>query len=130
MVKLHFILYVSDQAQSTSFYSQVLAQPPTLYVPGMTEFILSDNCVLGLMPEVGIKRLLGERLPDPASGAGIPRAELYLVVDNPQAYHRRALELGAIELSGFALRDWGDWVAYSLDHDGHVLAFASPNSYQ
>jgi catechol 2,3-dioxygenase-like lactoylglutathione lyase family enzyme len=128
MFKTLFILYVSDQSQSTDFYSQVLAQPPTLHVPGMTEFTLSSDCVLGLMPETGIKRLLGEKLPNPSSGAGIPRAELYLVVDNPQEYHRRALDLGATELSGLALRDWGDRVAYSLDPDGHVLAFAQAYS--
>lgn len=44
----------------------------------MTEFRLSDDHVLRLMPEAGIKRLLGERLPDPASStiligeSGIP----------------------------------------------------------
>ncbi len=128
MFKIHFILYVSDQSQSTDFYAQVLAQPPTLCVPGMTEFTLSAKCVLGLMPETGIKRLLGEKLPDPSGGAGIPRAELYLVVDDPQEYHRRALDLGATELSGLELRDWGDRVAYSLDPDGHVLAFAQVHS--
>jgi catechol 2,3-dioxygenase-like lactoylglutathione lyase family enzyme len=123
-VKTHFILYVKDQARSTEFYSKVLAQPPSLDVPGMTEFTLSENCVLGLMPETGIKRLLGERLPDPARAAGIPRAEVYLYVESPREYHRRAGEAGAVELSGWEDRDWGDRAAYSLDLDGHVLAFA------
>lgn len=53
----------------------MLACAPSLNVPGMTGFTLSANCVLGLMPEAGIKRLLGERLPDPAQATGIPRAE-------------------------------------------------------
>jgi predicted enzyme related to lactoylglutathione lyase len=122
--KAHFILYVADQEHSTRFYSTVFAQLPTLHVPGMTEFTLSENCILGLMPAAGIKRLLGEPLPHPAQAAGIPRCELYLIVDDASAYHQRALDEGAAELSGFALRDWGDWVAYSLDPDGHVLAFA------
>lgn len=90
----------------------------------MTEFSLSDTCVLGLMPEAGIKRLLGSQLPDPAVANGTPRAELYLRVDNPQAFHQRALEMGARELSGLEKRNWGDLAAYSLDPDGHVLAFA------
>lgn len=118
------VLYVEDQAKSTEFYSKVLGQQPTLNVPGMTEFALTDGCSLGLMPAVGIKRLLGDALPDPAGADGIPRAELYLVVDDAQAYHGRAIALGARELSGLERRAWGDRVAYSLDRDGHVLAFA------
>ena len=64
-LKINIILYVADQQVSTGFYQAVLARQPDLNVPGMTEFRLSETCVLGLMPEAGIKRLLGERLPDP-----------------------------------------------------------------
>lgn len=124
MTTAHFILYVSDQARSTEFYRRVLDCPPALNVPGMTEFALTDQCILGLMPEASIKRLLGERLPDPAAGHGLPRAELYLLVPRPQDYHRRAIEFGATELSGLEIRDWGHRAAYSLDPNGHVLAFA------
>ncbi len=124
IAKTHIILYVKDQMRSADFYAQVLACQPSLNVPGMTEFILSETCVLGLMPEAGIKRLLGDALPDPARAAGIPRAELYLRVTDPAAYHRRAIEAGATELSELQDRDWGDRAAYSLDPDGHVLAFA------
>ena len=126
MTKAHFILYVQNQVASTTFYAQVLGYEPSLQVPGMTEFTLSPDCILGLMPQTGIHRLLGPRLPDPAAGAGIPRAELYLLVEQPQVYHQRALDSGATELSGLAARDWGHRVAYSLDLDGHVLAFAEP----
>ena len=50
----HFILYVADQARSTSFYSAVLAFTPRLNVPGMTAFALpGGGGVLGLMPEAG-----------------------------------------------------------------------------
>jgi len=124
ITKTHLILYVQDQTRSAEFYSRVFHCEPTLNVPGMTEFTLSASCVLGLMPEAGIKRLLGDRLPDPARGSGIPRAEIYLRVTNPRDYHRRAIEAGATELSELKDRDWGDRVAYSLDLDGHVLAFA------
>ncbi|RJP55771.1 MAG: glyoxalase [Anaerolineaceae bacterium] len=124
MITTHLILYVQDQTRSAEFYSRVFDCEPTLNVPGMTEFPLSETCVLGLMPEAGIKRLLGDRLPDPASANGIPRAELYLRVTNPPEYHRRALDAGATELSELKDRDWGDRAAYSLDPDGHVLAFA------
>lgn len=124
IAKTHIILYVKDQARSTEFYSRVLNCAPSLNVPGMTEFAFSETCVLGLMPEAGIKRLLGGRLPDPSQAAGVPRAEIYLRVTNPLEYHRRAITAGGIELSELKDRDWGDRVAYSLDPDGHVLAFA------
>ena len=124
MKKAHFILYVEDQTKSTQFYSAVLACVPILHVPGMTEFSLFDGSILGLMPVSGIKRLLGNVLPDPAEASGIPRSELYLVVENASAFHERALDHGATELSPLEERDWGHRVAYSLDPDGHVLAFA------
>ena len=128
MIRSHFILYVRDQTRSADFYSAVLAMQPTLDVPGMTEFTLAENVVLGLMPESGVARLFGSALPDPASGQGVARAELYLLVREPQLYHRRALAAGATQLSTLQLRDWGDTAAYSLDPDGHVLAFASPHA--
>jgi uncharacterized protein len=123
----HFILYVRDQAASRDFYAKVLDRRPTLDVPGMTELELTGGAVLGLMPEAGITRLLGDavepsRLRDPG------RAELYLVVDDPAAHHARALACGARELSPLGARDWGHVVAYSLDADGYVLAFAAPMS--
>jgi len=122
-VRAHLILYVRDQAAAARFYREALTMEPRLDVPGMTEFEIG-GAVLGLMPEAGIQRLLGDRLPDPAAGRGIPRAELYLVVEDPQAYHARCLAAGARDLGGLELRDWGDDVAYALDPDGHVLAFA------
>ncbi len=123
-MKPHFIFYVSDQEASARFYKKVLAQKPALDVPGMTEFELGNGSVLGLMPSSGIKKLLGDRLPDPSAAQGIPRAELYLVVDNPEEYHARALQAGAVELDSMRVRDWGHATAYSMDADGHVLVFA------
>jgi catechol 2,3-dioxygenase-like lactoylglutathione lyase family enzyme len=123
-MRANFILYVSDQNASTRFYGEVLMLRPSLDVPGMTEFRLNAGTALGLMPVAGIRRLLGDKLRDPDDARGVPRAEIYLFVDDPQSFHMRALEHGANELSPLALRDWGDEVAYSVDRDGHVLAFA------
>jgi hypothetical protein len=80
--------------------------------------------VLGLMPETGIRSFLRLALPDPAVGRGIPRAELYLVVDDTAAYHARAREAGAAELSQLARRSWGTMWLPVLILDGHVVAFA------
>lgn len=123
-MKSHFILYVSDQRKSSVFYQNVLDQEPTLDVDGMTEFTLNDGAVLGLMPEAGIKRLLGEIIKDPKDGRGVPRAELYLLVDEPQSYYERALANGARALSPLKKRTWGDLASYCEDPDGHILAFA------
>lgn len=120
----HFILYVADQARSRDFYSAVLNAAPRLDVPGMTEFDLPGGAVLGLMPEAGIRRLLGEALPDPGGGPGVPRAELYLLLGDPEAAHARALAAGARVLSPMQPRAWGDRAAYALDPDSHVLACA------
>ncbi len=120
----HFILYVRDQAKSAAFWGAVLEREPRLDVPGMTEFDLAAGAVLGLMPEAGIKRLLGAALPDPAAANGVPRCELYLLVDDPASMHGRALRSGALELSALAMRSWGHEVAYALDLDGNVVAFA------
>ncbi|MBL8742786.1 MAG: VOC family protein [Myxococcales bacterium] len=121
--RVHTILYVRDQRASAHFYSAVLGIEPSLDVPGMTELGLPGDHVLGLMPETGAARLLGD-VPDPASANGVPRAELYFIVDDPAAYHARALAAGAREVSPLAARDWGHDASYALDPDGHVIAFA------
>lgn len=122
--RVHLVFYVRDQQASEAFYRALLGCEPVLSVPGMSEFELGDGCVLGLMPERGIARLLGSALRDPAEANGIPRAELYLVAPQARELQRRAIAAGARELSPFAARDWGHEVAYVADPDGHVLAFA------
>lgn len=122
---VHTILYVADQKKSTDFYSFVLGMTPTLDVPGMTEFKLSDKHILGLMPENGIKRLLGDKLPDPSQANGVLRAEVYFRVEDPELFFQRAMERGTKELSSIQPRDWGDRSGYVLDLDGHVLVFAA-----
>ena len=119
-----FILYVSDQDKSKAFYQNILQINPGLDVPGMTEFELSTNTKLGLMPETGIAKILQSKVPQPASGNGIPRCEIYLLVDNVQPYIQRSIENGAKLVSPLRNRDWGHKVAYFADLDGHIIAFA------
>jgi len=122
MKEAYFLFYVSDQARSAAYYRKVFDREPILDVPGITEFRLLDDTVLAVMPVDSAKRLLGET--HFSSPGDAPRAEVYLVVDDPLAYHRRALESGGVEVSPWQQRDWGHRAAYSLDPDGHVLAFA------
>jgi len=121
-----FIIYVSDQQASRNFYTEVLARKPVLDVPGMTEFSLLDGSSFGLMPETGIQKLLGDSLPEPAFASGSLRAELYLSVDDPEAYLKRAVECGAELLSDCTARDWGDVAGYCRDMNGYVLGFGKP----
>lgn len=121
----NFILYVRDQDASTAFYQRVLGMEPRLHVPGMTEFRFSEACILGLMPEKGIKRLLGASIEDPEKTNGIARAEVYLVVPDPEKYITRAESAGGRLLSAIEKRNWGDKAGYIADLDGHVIAFAS-----
>ncbi|HEY1954588.1 MAG TPA: VOC family protein [Polyangiaceae bacterium] len=125
-MRVHFILYVRDQAAATAFYARVLDVSPSLDVPGMTEINLG-GATLGLMPERGIAKLLDGAI-DP-SASSVPRAEVYLVVADPESLMRRALAAGGRELSPIAPRDWGHRAGYVLDPDGHVVAFASAISY-
>lgn len=128
-----FILYVKDQQASRDFYCQVLGLEPSLDVPGMTEFRLTDSAVLGLMPQDGIAKLicpepdgqgLASGLPCPSIGHGIPRCELYLPSPDPSAALARAVAAGGSLLSAQSDRSWGESVGYAADLDGHVLAFA------
>ena len=116
----YFILYVQDKKASASFYGEVLAQEPILDVPGITEYRLTDTDILGLIPIESARRLIGDVFP---TTSNVPKAELYVLVDDPEAYHARALRAGAKELSPMQLRNWGHRAAYSVDRDGHVLAF-------
>ena len=123
--KFEFILYVSDQQKSRDFYQILLDQKPILDVPGMTEFTINEFVKIGLMPNEGIAKIITPKLPHPTSGNGIPRCELYLQVENIETLFELAKKAGAIEISPIALRDWGDYVGYLSDFDGHVIALAS-----
>jgi uncharacterized protein len=123
VLRSHLIVYVRDPEAAARFWRAVLACDPDLEVPGMTEFVLGPDLVLGLMPEAGILRLLPGCAPLAGPGA---RTELYLVVDDPAAAAARALAAGARELSPLSPRDWGHDVVYVEAPDGVVLALARP----
>ena len=118
------ILYVQDQEASCRFYQNLLRKPPDLNVPGMTEFILSENFKLGLMPNKGIAKILNGNTPHPDLGNGIPRCELYFYVDDIYLEFRNADKCGAKLISPVIDRDWGDRCCYFADPDGHIIAFA------
>lgn len=128
MIKLfETILYVNSQEESTNFYRKIFRKSPDLNVPGISEFLLTDNCKLGLMPNKGIAKILSDKTPHPENGIGIPRCELYLLVDNLQLEFDNAKKAGAKLISPISKRDWGDKTCYFSDPDGHIIAFAERN---
>jgi len=118
------ILYVKNQQESKLFYQKILGYKPTLDVPGMTEYHLVHNVLLGLMPEEGIMKILENKIPNPKNANCVPRSEIYLYVNEPDEYYDRVIDAGGIGISKTNLRNWGDYVAYCSDIDGHILAFA------
>lgn len=119
-----FIIFVKNQEKSRAFYEKIFGFKPTLDVPGMTEFKLFDHVTLGIMPEEGIMRILENKIQDPKNANGVPRSELYLYVDDPDEYYFKLVNAGGTGISKMKLRNWGDYVSYGSDIDGHILAFA------
>jgi lactoylglutathione lyase len=118
------ILFVENQKVSTEFYQKLFRTEPTLNVPGMTEFTISEFCKIGLMTNKGIGTIINETLPHPSTGIGIPRCELYLLVEDVEFEYAHALTCTVKEISSVQLKDWGDRVCYFSDPDGHIIAFA------
>lgn len=120
-----FILYVASQERSKNFYRSVLQKEPILDVPGMTEFQISEQAILGLMPEENIAKILGNSVPHPNTGNGIPRNEVYLYVDQPEEFQKRVVENGGKLINPYQDRTWGDKAVYCSDPDGHIVVFAN-----
>jgi uncharacterized glyoxalase superfamily protein PhnB len=123
--KTHFLLYVTDQIAATEFYRTLLQRAPVLFVPGMTEFELSEHCVLGLMPRAGIKALLGDTIFVSDNQDGLAHCELYFYVSDLEEAFEHVSQCKARLLSPPQLRNWGDNAFYCCDADGHVIAFAT-----
>ena len=93
-------------------------------MPGMTASALRPQSCSACCPRLVSGRCWARHSPI-LLRLGIPRAEVHLVVDDSVACHARALAASASELSARTPRSWGDLAAYSLDPDGHMVAFAS-----
>jgi len=124
MIEVELILYIKNQQKSCDFYTSFLAIKPSINVPGMSQFNLSENCKLGLMPADGIAKIITPKLPHPSMGEGIPRCELYLKVKSMSPFYERATKMNMTIVSDIAPRNWGDTVVYFSDLDGHIIAIA------
>ncbi len=117
------VFYVANQEKSKEFYKKMLKREPVLDVSGMTEFFISENTKLGLMPENGIYGLLKEKIKHPSFANGIPRCELYIKCENPEQEILFLENNGGTIISHAEKRNWGDVVSYGIDFDGNILAF-------
>ncbi|RCU43140.1 lactoylglutathione lyase [Chryseobacterium lacus] len=122
--KIHFILYVENQQSSTVFYEKIFRKKARLNVPGMSEFEIADNIVLGLMPNAGIAKILKDKMPAPETGTGIPRCELYLYSDQIDSEYENVKALNIDIISPLQDMNWGDKAFYFADPDGHIIVFA------
>ncbi len=86
--------------------------------------MLNENFKLGLTPENGIAKIIRPTTKHPPLGNGVPRCEIYLIVENPEQSLENAVKEEAIEISKVSTRDWEDIVSYCSDLDGHIIAFA------
>ena len=77
------------------------------------------------MPESGIAKILLPVTKHPNTGNGIPRNELYIIVEDVNTVFNNALANGAILVKKKKKRDWGDTVGYIQDFDGHIIAIAA-----
>ena len=124
MEKTHFIIYVDDFDKTKLFYELLFNNAPVIDAPGMCEYKLPDGSTLGIMPTSSLGKLFGEEFVEQKDRKALPNIELYFLTKNALEFHKRAVQLGATELREFSKMEWGDKAAYSLNHDGHILAFA------
>lgn len=118
------IIYVEDQQRSKTFYTSLLGTRPVLDVFGMTEIPLTETTRLGLLPGDGIVGILEGNVDNPNQNTAYPRCEIYLYVDDPIYYYNKVIELGGRGISEAKERNWGDYVSYTTDFDGNIIAFA------
>jgi len=124
MNKTYFIIYVDDIDKTKMFYELLFDIKPIIDEPGMCELELPNGAVLGIMPNSSLEKLFGAEYSVNNKRKSSPRFELYFQVNNAEALYEKALQLGALSLRKFTKMDWGDRVAYCVNHDGHILAFA------
>ncbi len=124
IIQTEIILYVSNQEKSKIFYEILLNKKPSLDVLGMTEFTLNKFLKIGIMPYDSIAKIISPIMPHPNTGTGIPRCELYLIVDNLEKNFEKMLKNGATLVKPISKMDWSHTVGYLADYDGHIIALA------
>jgi len=118
------IIFVENQKKSRDFYKEVLDMEPFMDVPGITEFKLADNMLLGIMPSEGLKNMMDLKAIKHWEEGSTPKCQIYLPVDEPDEYYKRAIKAGGKGIMEGKPTPWGGYICYCMDLDGNLLAFA------
>ena len=125
ITKVHIILTVSDISKSRMFYNLLFNITPIVDESNICEFQLTENLILGLQNEdLKLKNFDPDIYMRFAQNKHTGGEEIYIEHSDAEGIHTKALQLGCLELSPFKERNWGHKVGYSINHDGHILAFA------
>ncbi len=122
--KSHIILFVDNQDISTAFYENLLLKKADLNVKGMTEFHVNQQLTIGLMPSLGIDKILDNQLKSPSGINNVAKCELYLLIEDFENEYIRIKNSGVTLISEAQPRDWGHTVAYFSDSDSNIIAIA------
>lgn len=122
--RIHFILDTDDLGKSRMFYSLLFDTEPIVDENNIVEFEIVPGVILGLQT-AGLKdKLFDADIYSKYRNSKSGSSELYIECINAEEMHKKALSLGCLELSPFSKRNWGAEAGYSINHDGHILAFA------
>lgn len=117
------VLYVEDLEISKAFYATMLDQTPSKDDPQIVEFQLMGNVKLALMPLKGIVQTLNLAVRHRPEGC-MPACEIFLMHPDPEGCLVFFEAAGGKLIQPLKLMEWGEEVAYGLDPDGHMVAFA------
>lgn len=113
-------LGVADVARSTEFYESLGWRLSSASVPGVVSFFHTQGALLSLMAADEMSADAGLA---PRSGAEFRGTMLAINVDTPDAVDetlRAVVQAGATLVKAGGAADWGGYLGYFTDPDGHL----------
>ncbi|MBU1098250.1 MAG: hypothetical protein CVV23_02490 [Ignavibacteriae bacterium HGW-Ignavibacteriae-2] len=123
--KVHFIILVQDLKKCKMFYELLFQKKPVVDENNICEFELNPYSILGLMTKDLTDKIFESDFSYLMPNKIKHGNEIYIECANAEEMHKKALQLGCLEISSFQKRAWGQSAGYSVNHEGHILAFAS-----
>ncbi len=117
------ILAVDDFQKAVAFYRAAFDFKQTVDVPVYAEFEMEDGRKIGIYERQSFGVNTGV-VPKKIEAGELSGAELYFHCDTPAEQCAKLVQAGAVELSPWQVRAWGDDAAYFRDLDGHVIVIA------
>ncbi|MCB1060091.1 MAG: VOC family protein [Calditrichaeota bacterium] len=123
MKQILTILAVDDFQRSLEFYRAAFGFKQTVDVPVYAEFEMEDGRKIGIYDRKSFGANTGV-VPLKIEAGQLSGAELYFHCEDPEEQCAKLIQAGAVELSPWQARAWGDDAAYFRDFDGHVIVIA------